>query len=254
MRRRQAAPGRSRPSTHPALTGARGHWPRAVRRGDRPPQGCSGGVSIRSQLLTNGRRRWPLGWPQAGASVPSFERSESSSSREGGFELFHALALDRLGQLVVVDAGARQLAPAACAPRPVPRPTSSRGVPCSWKATTVSSGIVLTVSGPDQLVHVERVRVGRVLGRGRGPQHPLRRRALARQVRPALPVEGLLVVAVGELGVGDREAALQVVVARRSRPSSRSPSVSMRETKKLATDATLLGSPPSATSRSRPRM
>ena len=39
---------------------------------------------------------------------------------------------------------------------------------------------MFTVSGPDQLLDVERVAVGRVLGRGRGPQRPLHRAPLPR--------------------------------------------------------------------------
>ena len=48
---------------------------------------------------------------------------------------------------------------------------------------------------------------------------------------------------VGELRVRDRELALQLV-GRAGLLEAPSASVSMRETKKLATDATVVGSPP----------
>ena len=74
-------------------------------------------------------------------------------------------------------------------------------------------GIVFTVSRPDQLLDVEDVAVGRVLGRGRGPEAPLLRRALRLERLPALAREDLLPVLVRELRVRDGEPALQLVVA-----------------------------------------
>ncbi len=64
----------------------------------------------------------------------------------------------------------------------------------------------------DQLVDVQRVRVGRVLGRGGSPQDPLGSGALGGQVLPPGAAEGLEVVGVGEPRVGDRELALQALV------------------------------------------
>ncbi len=108
----------------------------------------------------------------------------------------------------------------------------------------------------DQALDVEHVAVVRVLRRGRRPEAPLLRRALRREELPALAREHLLPVLVGEACVRDRRACREAP-GRRSVPiaSSRmSASVSTRETKKLATDETLRGSPPAATSRSSPRM
>jgi len=70
----------------------------------------------------------------------------------------------------------------------------------------------------------------------------LRGRAVRGQRFPALAGEQLLVLLVGELGVGDPEAASEVVAA--GRGERRSVSVSTRETKKLATEWTRVGSPP----------
>ena len=67
--------------------------------------------------------------------------------------------------------------------------------------------------GPDQLLDVEHVAVLGVLGRGRRPQAALRRRALGGQRVPVVAREDLLVGLVGELGVGDRELALELGVA-----------------------------------------
>ena len=69
----------------------------------------------------------------------------------------------------------------------------------------------------DQLLHVQHVPVRGVLRRRRGPEAPLRRRALAGEELPALAGEKLLVPLVGELGVGDPELALSARRARRSR-------------------------------------
>ena len=70
--------------------------------------------------------------------------------------------------------------------------TSSRSVsmvrasvPWSSKASMVASGRVLTVSGPMSVVDVERVGVGRVLGRRRRPQRPLQLGAAGRPAPPS---------------------------------------------------------------------
>ena len=65
----------------------------------------------------------------------------------------------------------------------------------------------------DQLLDVDDVAVLGVLGRRRRPQAALRRRALGAQRLPGLAGEQLLVGLVRELRVGDRELALELVVA-----------------------------------------
>ena len=67
--------------------------------------------------------------------------------------------------------------------------------------------------GPDQLLDVDDVAVLGVLGRGRRPQAALRGRALGGERVPVRAREDLLVGLVGELGVGDRELALELGVA-----------------------------------------
>ena len=97
--------------------------------------------------------------------------------------------------------------------------------------------------GADQLVDVQRVRVGRVLGRGRRPQRPLHVRALRRQRLPARAGEDALERLVGEARVGDGGLAGQVAAAELC-SSAASILPSTRETKKLATEATRsIGSP-----------
>ena len=66
--------------------------------------------------------------------------------------------------------------------------------------------------GPDQLLDVHDVAVLGVLRGRRGPERPLRRRALGDQEVPGLAGEELLVALVGELGVGDRELPLELLV------------------------------------------
>ena len=62
---------------------------------------------------------------------------------------------------------------------------------------------------PDQVVDVEQVGVGRVLGRGRRPQRPLHAGALGPQRLPALAGEGAVEVLVGHLGLGHGRLAPQ---------------------------------------------
>src|SRR5438094_10606551 len=68
----------------------------------------------------------------------------------------------------------------------------------------------------DQFLDVERVSKAWVLGRRRCPQASLRGRPTRSQCFPALAAEELLVLLVGELGIGDPEAAFEVVAAGRS--------------------------------------
>ena len=67
--------------------------------------------------------------------------------------------------------------------------------------------------GPDQLLDIEHVAIGLVLGAGRGPQQPLRLCALRGQRLPARAGEQPLVALIGELGVGDGDLALERVEA-----------------------------------------
>ena len=70
--------------------------------------------------------------------------------------------------------------------------------------------------GPDQLVDVERVGVGGVLGRRRRPQRPLQPRAPRRERIPAIAGEGLPEEPVRELGVGHGDLAPQRMAFRQT--------------------------------------
>ena len=65
----------------------------------------------------------------------------------------------------------------------------------------------------DQLLDVDHVAVGRVLGRGGGPERPLRPRALRCELLPGGAGEEPLVLGIGELRVGDGELAAEVAGA-----------------------------------------
>jgi hypothetical protein len=82
-------------------------------------------------------------------------------------------------------------------------------VPWSAKASRVASGSVLTVFGTDQLVDVQRVRVGLVLGRRRSPQRALDSCAARRERLPTRPGECLEEQLVGELALRNGRGAAQ---------------------------------------------
>ncbi len=65
--------------------------------------------------------------------------------------------------------------------------------------------------GANQLVDVENVAISLVLGPGARPQEPLRLGALLRQPLPALVRVDVFVELIGELRVGDRNFALQLL-------------------------------------------
>ena len=63
--------------------------------------------------------------------------------------------------------------------------------------------------GPDQLLDIEHVAQGLALGAGACPQQPLRLCPLCRQRFPALAGEQAPIALVGQLGIGDRDLALE---------------------------------------------
>ena len=67
---------------------------------------------------------------------------------------------------------------------------------------------------PDQLLDIEHVAIGLVLGAGRSPQQPLRLCAFRGQRLPARAVEQPLVALIGELGIGDGDLAFERIEAR----------------------------------------
>ena len=75
-------------------------------------------------------------------------RCPASSEANDVGELLDALALERVRDVVVVDAGVGEALGAARAASSTPSVIVSRTSPWSWNASIVSNGIVLTVSGP----------------------------------------------------------------------------------------------------------
>ncbi len=67
--------------------------------------------------------------------------------------------------------------------------------------------------GTDEAIHVHCVRIVRVFGAGAGPQRSLDPGPLRCQSLPAPTTTDLAEAGVGDFGIGNRDLALQVVVA-----------------------------------------
>src|SRR6185295_16824703 len=129
--------------------------------------------------------------------------------RERVGEFLHALALEGLDHVVVVDAGLRELVEDAV-----------RLVDVALEGRRDLAVVLESLDrllrhrvhrlGPDQLLDVDHVAVVGVLGRRRGPEAALLPRALRLESLPARAGVELLVALVGELCVRDRELALQL--------------------------------------------
>src|SRR5581483_5177142 len=120
-------------------------------------------------------------------------------------ELLHTLELERLGDVVVVDADLRDLLE-----QRVRRLDVLLDGVAAHLAVVLERGDGLDRHRvdrvrPDQLLDVDHVTVLWVLRRRRRPQTALRRRALAGEELPARPAELALIVLVRELRVRDRE-------------------------------------------------
>ena len=146
------------------------------------------GPAMRGSRLSRASRSgfWPLatgtglirlscgGRPGAETRASSPATVRSSSSQRLG-ELLDALVLEQLRSRRRSRCRAASRASSTSeASSYRPRTVSPVMTPWSATASSVVSGIVLTVSGGDELGDVERVRVGRVLDAGRGPQRALR--------------------------------------------------------------------------------
>ena len=143
-----------------------------------------------ARLELVGDHRLDRGRPPRDDGLALATRCPASSFSIGIEERLDAVAQQLVGHVVHVDAGVGQLLELVGAGRCRPlRPSTS---PCSATASSVGIGIVFTVSGPDQPVHVHRLRVVRVLDAGGGPERALHRRARVAQLREALAVEDLL--------------------------------------------------------------
>src|SRR5262249_14684749 len=118
--------------------------------------------------------------------------------RERVRELLHALPLERVDDVVVVDAGLGDLL--EYAPRLVQVSLKrERHLAMVFEGRDRLLRHRVDRLGADQVLDVEHVAVVRVLRRGRGPEAALRRGALRAQRLPALAGEELLVALVGEL-------------------------------------------------------
>ena len=109
-----------------------------------------------------------------------------------------------------------------CSASPPSAGIRSPTAPWSAKATSVFSGIVLTVKGEAQRLDVEDVGGAGVLGPGARPEQPLGAGALVEQALPAVGVEQLAVGAVGAAADRDRRAGC--AARREPRPRRRRPS------------------------------
>ena len=171
-------------------------------------------VGSRAQIRSTSSR---VGHAAASVAALRADAVEELVERVG--ELLHALGLERLDDVVVVDAGLAQLLEQLPAPRRRPRapcrraPRRDPGTPRSSRAASCSPC-------PGRSAPRRRSRRGRPGSSSRSTPRGSRCfvRALAREELPARAGERLQVVLVGELRVRDRELALQLRVAERLEP------------------------------------
>ena len=167
-------------------------------------------------------------------------------------ELLDALALERLDDVVVVDPGGLEVLEHLARALEVLLDRAGADLAVVVRRLDRVARHRVDRVGPDELLDVEDVAVVGVLGRGRGPQAALRGCALGGQRLPLVAGEDLLVGLVGELGVGDRELALELVVAADLVEALVGLGVDARDEER-GDRGDLLGSPPLSTRRWRPR-
>ena len=227
---------RPRPSAPRSRAARRGPWRRSGGRWPGSPAPSSPASGGRRSAPPSGRR--PTSRRSGGRSRP---RPSSGPSRPGAAgrarddrsrrhqldlglealdqvgerfrELLDALALEGLYDLVIRDAGGLE---GVEDPARLLRVLEQR---VAADLAVVLEGLDRLARhrvdrvGPDQLLDVDHVAVVGVLRRRRRPQAALLGRALGLQRLPLRSHEDLLVGLVGELRVGDRELALELVVA-----------------------------------------
>lgn len=96
--------------------------------------------------------------------------------------------------------------------------------------------------GPDELLDVHRIPVGRVLGARARPEHPLGPRSLSRPGGELEAMEYLEETGVDDAAVGDPDLTSQILRLRPVASRSLSTAVSIRLTKMDATEARRVGS------------
>src|SRR5712692_6314067 len=164
-------------------------------------------VESRSQIrsISSARSIFASG----GGELPTLRAHPLEELVERVGELLHALELERLRDVVVVDADRGELLEQLV-----------RLLDTVQNGVAANLAVILEGDDrlqrhrvhrlrSDQLLDVHHVAVLRILRRSRRPQAALRIRALAGEELPARPRKRLLVVLVRELRVGDRELAAQ---------------------------------------------
>ena len=224
--------------------------PRPERRGRRPTGGftlapdCQSSIVSRTSVSISGGRlaRWRR--CACGRFAPALPAIAANSFWKAWANRSTPSAVS----LSVISSSEMPSSSSAASVSRAPATSSSRlarGRPCRRKASNVAGGTVSTVSRPDQLLHVHEVGVPGVLRARARPQQPLHAGSLRRERLPALAGDACLEALVGELRVRDRDLALQLARAsallgrpvRATSSSFASAIVSIRLTKKLATDA-----------------
>ena len=127
----------------------------------------------------------------AETSSPRFFATPSSSSLNESANFCTPSSSSVSDDVVVVDAGLRELARAAASPRRAPRRDVVRDLAVILERLDRLDRHRVHGVRPDQLLDVHHVAVVRVLRRGRGPEAALRRRALRGERLPALAGEDL---------------------------------------------------------------
>ena len=151
-----------------------------------------------------GDDRLALGLDAATAACSSARRTPRCPSRS-------SWSVTSSRSIPASASAARSAAGSSAAVAPVTSPSPAA-------ACSVGSGIVLTVSGRDEAVDVERVGIGRVLDAGRRPQRALHRAAGVAQRGELLAAEDALERLVGGARVGEPGAALEVLAAGGGQP------------------------------------
>ena len=139
-------------------------------------------------------------------------------------ELLHALALERRDDVVVVDAGRGELGEQLLGLRDALEHRVAAHLAVVAEGLERLGRHRVDGVGADQLLDVHHVAVGRVLGRGRGPERPLLASRPRRRARSQLgPAKASWKCVVGEPGVRDRRACPASSRRARARRAARRP-------------------------------
>ena len=190
----------------------------------RSPGGPSSSTSCRALATTSPSVAARRSRSPSVAELGGLRRERLQQLVEALLEAGHALALELLGDVGHVDADVGQALPRRLG-------GVDAGIDAPFERAVVGERLDRRVGQrvdrvrSDQLVDVQRVRVGRVLRRRARPQRSLDPRPSSRQRLPPWTAEGPLELAVRELGLGDGRRAPQVErpLACRSPPAAGRP-------------------------------